>query len=652
MDFFQHQDRARQKTAQLVAVFMLGVLATVVLVNLVVFFALWFSGIYEADLAMAWAKWWSSNLSWQVTLGVVGVIVIGTVFRWFELSGGGASVAEWAGGEPLGEHELDQQTRRYRHVAEEMAIAAGMPIPALYVMRKEKGINAFVAGYKPDNAVLVVTQGALNHLSRDQLQGVIGHEYAHILNGDMRLNVRLMSVLAGLVLIGQVGRFFAQFHGVGLSRGYGRSRNDKGALPIMLAGWALMAIGYIGVLVGRIIKAGVSRQREYFADASAVQFTRNPDGLAGALNAISELSIGSMLNHCHAEDMSHFCFGESVGLSKSLATHPPINDRIHRISPNFLAKKRTHRRLNETAEQSVERHQPQGFMTELTGASMMAMAGQVTPDHIAYAQSLYRNIPEQVKDWVHQSAGARAYIYAQIIMSMEGSRQSVVDLVKAEDQGAVKQLKLLWPYCQKMDDQLRLPILELAMPTLKLMTQGDMAAFKDRLHRLAQLDHQITFSECLILSLLNIRLQPNNKDTKALSNKLLPFSDSIYTLFWAAAYLDDDQKNAEQAVANEMERLGLTKPVHVFEHVDFSQVPDALMKLQGISFLWRKIILEACVDIVRRDDVLSVEEYELIRLIADCLSCPVPPMVIEPVSKPVELSPIEYTQESPQSLIP
>ncbi|MBU2862583.1 M48 family metallopeptidase [Reinekea forsetii] len=667
MDFFEHQDKARKKTGQLVLLFCLGLLATLVAVNLVGFVAFWLITspdvnvmsvtlpnvmnqptpaqvnltVSESGFGQAFQRWWQSNLNWQVSVGVLVVVLMGTVFRFLELQGGGRKVAEWAGATPVSKLAKDDDVTTYVNVSEEMAIAAGMPIPELYVMEYEQGINAFVAGYQVDQAVMVVTKGALTQLTRDQLQGVIGHEYSHILNGDMRLNIRLMASLGGLILLGQVGRFFLES-----SLYSGRSRdNNKSQIAFIGVGAALMLVGYIGVLVGRMIKAAVSRQREYLADASSVQFTRNPDGIAGALYEIQKATDGSLLNHKHAEDMSHFCFGESVSLSEKLSTHPPIPDRIKRIDATFFARYRAKRRKEETAQESISRSAPDVFEATMAAASFATMVGQVTPDHVEYARNMHRHIPEQVKIWVHQSTGARSYIYCQVLLGSQGKQQAILNEIKQLDPEVVDTLQKMWPFARDMDEQLRLPLLEMSMPVLKRMTEQEQLVFIDRLEQLVTLDGRVDFVEWVTLSLTKLRLMPGSaKQHKHLSSKIDGYKTELDVLFRALVELNPNKEKAEQMRERVCARYQINyQQKELVEPIGFDTVAGALDKLDNVSFMWRKNILQACADIVESNGQIAFREYEALRVLAECLACPLPPLVMElsDVST-VELGAIEY----------
>lgn len=324
MEFFEAQDRARRKTRLLVLLFILAVLAIIAIVYIVVYILTARRGapVMGIDLAL---------------LGIVagGVIVLvgsGSGFRISQLRRGGPAVAELLGGKQVDPETSDPAERRLLNVVEEMALASGLPVPAVYVLEDQEGINAFAAGHTPEDAAVAVTRGALEILNRDELQGVIAHEFSHISNGDMRINVRMMGLLFGLLLLAVVGRIL-----LGVGPAGGRRRGGDGR--IALIGLALIMVGFIGVFFGRLIQAAVSRQREYLADAAGVQFTRNPRGLAGALRKIRDSEgmggPGGRIWNPHAEEANHFFFARGVGglISGLFATHPPLEERIRRLDP-------------------------------------------------------------------------------------------------------------------------------------------------------------------------------------------------------------------------------------------------------------------------------------------------------------------------------
>ncbi len=329
MDFFAHQDKARKHTKLLVVYFAIAVACMIVsiyLVSLLIFFGVGSS--QQTDGPLPELALWDAKLFAYVVFGTLGVVVLGSAYKTIELGKGGSAVAESLGGRLLSSEPTDPDERKLRNVIEEMAIAAGVPVPKIYVLEDEKGINAFAAGHSSGDAAIGVTRGCMTSLSRDELQGIIGHEFSHILNGDMRLNLRVMGVVFGIVCLAVIGRVLL----------YSRGRSSKDKNPLMLLGIALIVIGAIGAFFGRLIQAAISRQREFLADASSVQFTRNPAGLSGALQKIG--GVGSQLESVHAGEASHMFFGNGLGTPflGMLATHPPLDERIRAIDPSWDGK--------------------------------------------------------------------------------------------------------------------------------------------------------------------------------------------------------------------------------------------------------------------------------------------------------------------------
>ena len=327
MEFFAHQDKARKHTTVLVMYFVIAVLcivASVYFASLLIFYGAHVKQTPGASLPEF--ALWDPELFLNVVLGTLGVVIVGSVYKTAALAKGGSAVAESLGGRLVNPNTTHTDERKLRNVIEEMAIASGVPVPKIYVLDDEKGINAFAAGHTPGDAAIGVTLGCMTLLNRDELQGVIGHEFSHILNGDMRLNLRLMGIIFGILCLAVIGRVLIY------SRG-GRDRN-----PLMFLGLALIVIGAIGVFFGRLIQAALSRQREFLADASSVQFTRNPAGLSSALQKIG--GAGSTIESAHAGEASHMFFENGMGkpLLGAMATHPPLDERIRAIDPGWDGK--------------------------------------------------------------------------------------------------------------------------------------------------------------------------------------------------------------------------------------------------------------------------------------------------------------------------
>src|SRR5574341_2206165 len=422
--FFENQHLARRNTKVLVLMYFLAVLGVIIAVDLV--FAV--SG-------------------WNV----------------MQLASGGKAVAEMCGARRVSPDTRDPLERRLLNVVEEMSIASGVRVPAVYVMDDEAGINAFAAGYDVSDSVVAVTRGTLQTLNRDELQGVVGHEFSHILNGDMRLNIRMIGVLAGIVFISSIGAF--------VMRNVRGSSDNKGATGIILIGLALFLIGYVGLFFARLIKSAVSRQREFLADASSVQFTRNPDGIAGALDQIRVSSSGALIANRYAEEMSHMFFGESVKvwLGGMFDTDAPIEERIRRVQPNFVASgyrtKRTVEKPDTAPSASAAPKQPQGRRgSDLSTAwgrnpaQSAALVGTLDAGKVDYAARILSGLGDDLRQAVRDPEKAGAVMVALLLAEPEAPKKQQLDAVASK--AIAEQARLLEPLTRRLGAALHLPVID------------------------------------------------------------------------------------------------------------------------------------------------------------------------------------------------
>ncbi len=340
MNFFQQQEHARSKTRWLLFIYAVAVVAIVLALDVIFLLVKTFTGGEEgqAFTLPADINSWVTSESYSLILfstAILAFIGLASLYRIMSLRGGGGKVAVSMGGTLVNASHPDRRVRRLLNIVEEMAIASGLPVPQVYVLEQESGINAFAAGYQPEDAAVAVTRGALDMFSRDELQGVLGHEFSHILNGDMRMNMRLLGPLFGIMLIGAMGGLLLR------SSAHSRIRSSRessgGVMVVLLLGLGLTVIGYIGQLAGRLIKSAISRQREFLADASAVQFTRDKSGIAGALKKIFASQHGSRLVDTGTAEVSHMLFANGLQqqFSSLFATHPPVQDRLQRMGVPF-----------------------------------------------------------------------------------------------------------------------------------------------------------------------------------------------------------------------------------------------------------------------------------------------------------------------------
>ncbi|MFV1984061.1 MAG: M48 family metallopeptidase, partial [Thiohalomonadales bacterium] len=424
MNFFQSQDTARRNTKKLVLLFVLAVICLIILTN--VFLVAIFTYLEGSVLTMqSFSERFDLDTFLVVGAGVTTVVFFASLYKVMSLSGGGSKIMSYMNADIIIQGSGDSNKQKILNVVEEMAIASGTPVPQVYLLN-EPGINAFAAGLSTRDAAIGVTRGAIENLTRDQLQGVIAHEFSHILNGDMRLNIRLIGILYGIMIIGLIGEFFL----------YSSSHRSNSKNNNMLIGLGLIVIGYAGTFFGNWIKAAVSRQREFLADASAVQFTRNPDGIAGALIKIGGFSAGSQLKNPQGSEISHALFSEGVTVyfKSILATHPPLATRIKRILPAwdgvFVSSQFADDLKFTDENSSVQSPSKSGFVTNatvasatITGDDLLNLVGQPTPKNLQQAQKLIHDLPQDLYQNAHEPHGARAVVYFLLLHDDKEIRQ-------------------------------------------------------------------------------------------------------------------------------------------------------------------------------------------------------------------------------------
>ncbi|MCP5019109.1 MAG: M48 family metallopeptidase [Ketobacter sp.] len=622
MSFYQNQDNARRKTWLLVFYFCTAVVLIIAAVNSAIYFTL----ILASDLNMPPLQWVQNPICWGIAGLTLLAIVTGSLMRLAQLSKGGLSVAMMAGGTPLDPATTEPKEKMLLNVVEEMAIASGTSVPRVFILREESAINAFVAGTEPRNTVLAVTKGTLEKLNREELQGVVGHEFSHILNGDMKLNVRLIGILAGILFIGQIGEFLLR--GQSRRRYYG-SRSSKEGNQLIPIGLALMAIGYVGLFFGRLIKAAISRQREFLADASSVQFTRNPDGIASALYAIQHYSGHSLLMSAHAEDMNHMCFGETVKMQLSglLATHPPIEDRIRSIDNTLLPRLKARFRKREPAgtehvpNVSTPPPAAASFAAQPTAQQLKASIGQPTPEHYEYAQQLHLNIPAAINTMAHQTDSAETILYALLLLE-SSEQQPLPAAIPLQTQPLSQTLRQCSP-------QIRLPLLDICLGTLKAATQEHRQSIIRSSIELIKVDMKITLSEFVYCYLIQQALGEIKRPPRVIKSYQKLESD-LASLFSTLVQVSGDTPDKQSDNFRQIMQYYSNK-----DYSSWLQQPPtpkmlnrALQQLNRLAPLLKQPVVDACVDCILHDNKATVKEMELLRAICEALECPLPPILI------------------------
>ncbi|MFV1964956.1 MAG: M48 family metallopeptidase [Pirellulaceae bacterium] len=652
MDFFHSQDVARRKTTLLIAYFVAGVVSIVLALYAVAVVAVTASGKggMEGDIDL-----WRWDIFIAVSFLTLTTISLGSLYKIWELHGGGENVATSLGGRRIHPNTSDPGERRLLNVVEEMALASGIPVPAVFVLDGEDTINAFAAGFTPGDAVIGVNRGTIQILSRDELQGVIAHEFSHILNGDMRLNLRLVGLLHGILLLAIIGYYAMRFGGVGR-----RGSGGKGSgAAVLLIGLALIIIGYVGLFYARLIKSAVSRQREYLADASAVQFTRNPDGIAGALKKIGGLLNGSALRTPEAETASHMFFGNALkGFSFSgLATHPPLETRIRKIDPQFDGRFPPIR----PRQRQAERPQPEkaetprrspfdslrpalgtfGDRLPLDPVLIMAAVGAPTMSHVAYAQRLLQALPEELKHAVHDTFSARAVVFALLLDEDAEIRQQQLQYVQEHlGPAAHDETVTLAPLVAASGDAARLPLIEIVQSTLLQLSPEQYKQFRETVTALVKADRKIDLFEFALQRVLLNRLERHFFGGKTPGVRYPAVNGvvaEIRTVLSALAYLGHRKEDeAHTAFVQAMATLKLDRPLDLCSKSECTlpSINAALDKLALASPVIKKRLLHAAMVVVAVDGKVTVGEAELLRAIGDSLECPLPPIFAGSIDVP------------------
>jgi Zn-dependent protease with chaperone function len=643
MNFFESQDTAKRNTGKLIFLFALAVISLIVITNLLVMALFSFGGTAMTSKAATSSFHFDPAQFLIIGAVVTSVVLFGSLYKISSLSGGGARIAEMMNGRLLVSGSADPAERRALNVVEEMAIASGTPVPPVYLM-EENGINAFAAGYSPNDAIVAVTRGTIDTLSRDQLQGVIAHEFSHILHGDMRINIRLIGVLHGIMVLGIIG-----YH---LLRGGAYSRRSKDSGGIVFLGLGLVVVGFVGTFFGNLIKAAVSRQREYLADASAVQFTRNPDGIGQALMQIARNQERSYLKNPNSAEISHALFeeGQVSALSRMYATHPPLNDRILAILPRWrgdyeesdwdrsaLAATEANDQQEKTAGPS-QREKATAILTGATGVLLAdAVINQVgNPDgkHLDYADALIKQIPQLFLNAAREPSGARAIVYFLVLSKDEQVRAKQLGLLQASaDVGVYDELQKLYQSGQVVAAEQRLPLITIALSSLRQLSQKQYRLFRENFKTLVEIDKKMSLLEWALQKIVMHSLEAvfgkdegpyfGKKNLKSCKTAI-----SVLLSILTHSTVQDGMSNEETFAAG-ADALKLPLQLIPVSKIDFNTLNNALDDLAGLKPLQKPALLKACVRCITADGKIQAIETELLRAIAATIDCPVPPLLAD-----------------------
>jgi len=669
-DFFVQQDIARRKTGWLVVFFVLAVVSIILAIYLMAAFIVTAGEplLAEAGRPVPPVRGlWNPPLFLGVSLMTLAVILAGSLYKMSELSSGGEAVALLLGGRPINPQTKDLAERRLLNVVEEMALASGTPIPPVYVLDRESSINAFAAGHQPGDAVIGVSRGCLAYLTRDELQGVMAHEFSHILNGDMRLNLRLTGTVFGILILAVLGYYMMRF------AGSFRSSDKKGggvAAGVFGIGLALMIIGYVGVFFGKLIKSAVCRQREYLADSAAVQFTRYPPGIGGALKKIGGLPETSRIRDAHAEEVSHMFFSDAFEgmFFNFFATHPPLPKRIRRIDPGFdgtfprvaplvetgvAADKVAAPPVPERQEEDIRRfldkfgkgeprEKGRARAMPLNPALVMGQVGLPGAVPMVYAAAMLAALPQDLLAAAREPYSARALIYALLLGQDEAVRNRQLEYLRQRiEPPSYRETLQTASVVAQLSDEARVPLVDISYPALKRLSPDQYTAFRGHVETLVKADEKIDLFEYMIRSLLLRNLdvhfglaKPVSPRYHAITPVRTPFAQVLSTLAYAG---QETQEAAQCAFDQGTAGLSEKPPMLPKQECTLAALDEALQELAQAAPKLHRVILGGCVACIAADGKVTVKESELLRAVAGVLGCPVPPIPLQ--QRPVEPTP-------------
>jgi Zn-dependent protease with chaperone function len=638
MNFFEQQERAERNTKRLIFLLCLAVISLIALTTLLFAATFYYLQLNQNGYQQGLSAWqgFTQAYSWKlvgtISLGVCAVVFLGSVYKLFQLSSGGRAVAEAMGGHLINLQTADADERKILNVVEEMAIASGTPVPPVYLI-EERGINAFAAGHRPQDAVIGITRGCIHLLSRDELQGVIAHEFSHIYHGDMALNMRLVALLNGILLLGLIGSFLVRNSG---NRIRYRSSKDKSPAAIFGVGIGLIVIGYTGTFFGNLIKAAVSRQREFLADASAVKFTRNPDGIAGALKKIGGYAGGSQLESSNACEFSHLYFSQGIRASfwQFMATHPPLEERIKRIEPRwsgifppvkYTEPSENFSAINSSIDDGIRA--PINYIVNVD--QLLQTIGQPTAQHLELAQKTLHAITDNIHTAAHNPWEAQALMLGLLLdKDTNKQQQQWAGLTRLYSSAQIASLQICAAEAFALTPALRLPVVELSMTALKELSASQYSVFKKALHFFIHADKQVNLLEWCFYHILMRNLEP--RISRKQQWDITQLQKEACLLLSVIAHAGASTHANAQAAYNSSKTIIDLTASSLLDEASYSMVDldVALARLHNLKPLQKPKLLKAISHCVMFDKKITITEAELFRAIADGLDCPIPPFIV------------------------
>ena len=629
MDFFRHQQQARVNTRKLIVYLLLAITSLLVVTHSIfylVFSLDWYTtrhGRHVNHFTLLHGDYLNSGLFWFINIAILVIIAIASLYKWMTLRSGGSVIAEYLGATLVRNTTQDFHEKRLLNIVQEMAIASGSPVPPVYIL-EEDAINAFAAGHTPADAVIAVTRGAIRYLNRDQLQGVIGHEFSHIFNGDAKLNLNLIAILHGILVIGLLGYYAI--------RG-ARNASGRSAAFILGIGFGLVVLGYGGVFFGNLIKSAIARQREYLADASSVQFTRNPHALSDALKIVGG-GVGSHLDNAHVDEVTHLLFAEGKEFASNWwATHPSLESRIRRIEPRwdgkFISRPAITPEEDNTPSTTTTTARSKETVAAIAALASIDHIGTIDQEHLGYTHELLQQLPVDLINGSRPPNGAADILKAMVLAQTTSSERLTPEL-----QQKIQQLQnthaALIVLLMALPERVRLPLIDLCVGSLKQATRDDAETFKRELDEYINLDKKVSLFEWCLRRIIHHQLNAFFKGPiKPVT--LLRIRDCSNELGIVLSLLTqfDSQQNPAMIIESAANKFNLRDITYTAnKDISAESFQRAVDHLQNLRPLDKPIAIKACAHVITHDGIVQIKEMEILRALSASWDCPIPPLLI------------------------
>lgn len=644
MNFFEHQAQAHKATKKLVLIFIAAVTAIILTTYFLVVTVFEVLPKYNSGKQIDFSNlYWDPPLFWWVFCITITIVGLSALYKIIALAKGGSAVAQMLGGRQISLDSKDPYERRLLNVVSEMAIASGTPSPTVFILDKEDSINAFAAGFGLDDATIAVSNGTLKRLTRDELQGVVAHEFSHIFNGDMRLNIKLLGLLHGILALATIGRILMELSKDSRSRRRSNSKEGNPLAMILIFGLGLLAIGYIGLIFARIIQSAVSRQREYLADASAVQFTRNPEGIGGALKKIGGFDLGSNLKNPQAQELSHMFFANGISstLLSLFATHPPLSDRIKRIDPAFRSNFEDAPELTP-ADLDREELALSGFVQSLmnkpqNGGGHLAVneindkIGKLDPNSLAVAIGLRCQIPKEILSSLGTEQGAISLLACLVVDAKHLDSPKCLELIEkihSPGRELIAQISSWHSQLEELGIRFRLPLVELSIPTLRNLPQNRKDILLETLNKLALFDHEVDLFDYILINTVRAHILDGASRQSGRYRSFEDVKPALRVLVSKLAYigcLDATGAAKNYQIGARMAQLG--GDILDIKGCTLDRVDWALRELSISSAEVKERAVNLMLNVILSDRLITIEEYELFRAICEIIGVPLPVLV-------------------------